>query len=322
MRMPCYRWLNGLFVLALAALAAGGADAAALHHCDRPTPLNAAQQDKLLRFGDAIKQVLTASGARVAVIARSGLDLSRFGMRYSHAGLSLQEGGPTRWSVRQLYYACDEGRPRLYDQGLAGFLLGTDDPRLGYVSLVLLPGDAAAALERTALDNRRALELLGARYSANAYAFSLAYQNCNQWLVELLAVARGRLDDTDLPATAAAGASVAPPQPATLRGRAQQWLAEQRFEPARFEIGNPLLMLAGAFVPWLHGDDHPADDRARWRYRVTMPSAIEAFVRATVPGARRVELCHTEREIVLHEGWEPIADGCRAGPGDSVLSLE
>ena len=54
------------------------------------------------------------------------MDLSRFGVRYSHSGVSLKTGDNAPWSVRQLYYACDEERPRLYDQGLAGFVFGTE----------------------------------------------------------------------------------------------------------------------------------------------------------------------------------------------------
>src|SRR5215470_13398506 len=77
--------------------------------CDRAAPMSAPQQARLLRFAALIKQELDASGEAVALIARSGLDLSRFGLRYSHAGVSLKASG-TPWSVRQLYYACDEQR--------------------------------------------------------------------------------------------------------------------------------------------------------------------------------------------------------------------
>jgi len=130
----------------------------------------------------------------VALIARSGLDLSRFGVRYSHAGFSLRASENTPWSVRQLYYACDEQKPRIFDQGMSGFLLGTDNPAVGYVSIVFLPTDEAAELEHAALDNRQALRLLSPTYSANAYPFSVRYQNCNQWVMELIASAWGQLD--------------------------------------------------------------------------------------------------------------------------------
>jgi hypothetical protein len=177
-------------------LAGTGAQAgsAALQFCDGGPRLNATEQDRLLRVAAIVRDALDASGQRVALIARSGLDLQRFGVRYSHAGISLRasENGP--WSVRQLYFACEERRPRLFDQGLAGFLFGTDDPSRGYLSIVLLPAEPAAALERAALDKARGLRLLAPHYSANAHPFALKYQNCNQWVAELLAAAWGGVD--------------------------------------------------------------------------------------------------------------------------------
>ena len=225
-------------------------------------------------------------------------------MRYSHAGITLQANRHTPWSVRQLYYACDEDRPRIFDQGISGFLSGTDDPSIGYVSVLLLPaGREADELERVALDDRRAVALLGADYSANAYPFSLRYQNCNQWVMELLAVAWGALPDG-----------------AGLRVRAQAWLRQQAYAPTRFEV-NALWMWAGAFVPWLHHDDHPREDVAAAVYRVSMPAAIEAFARARLPAAVRLEFCHTERHVVVRRDGAPIAAGCRPDEGDRVVPL-
>jgi hypothetical protein len=45
-------------------------------------------------------------------------------------------------------------------------------------------------------------------------------------------------------------------------------------------------------------------------------------VRDTMPGARRIELCHTDSAVVIRRGWSPIADGCRAEDGDTVLPLD
>ncbi|HMZ02810.1 MAG TPA: DUF2145 domain-containing protein, partial [Burkholderiaceae bacterium] len=112
------------------------------------------------RFTALLKATLERSGRRVALIARSGTDLRLFDLTYSHAGVALQASANGPWSVRQLYFACEERRPRLFDQGLAGFVFGTDNPRSGFVSILLLPEAAGAALERAALDSRRALALL------------------------------------------------------------------------------------------------------------------------------------------------------------------
>lgn len=267
--------------------------------------MSAAQQDRRLRLVARIRHELQASGRRVALVWRSGLDLGRFGQRYSHAGVSLRDSANTPWSVRQLYYACSEERPRLFDQGLAGFMLGADEQAEARVTLLLLPADASTALAETALDDRQALALLGEDYSANAYAFSTRYQNCNQWVAELLAAAWGAGADGKAPST---------------REQAQAWLLDQGYEPHRFEA-LPWLYLASVFVPLLHQADHPEEDRIAARYRVSMPSSLEAFVRAQLPGTERIELCQDETRITVRRGWEPLGATCAPAAGDESLPL-
>lgn len=283
----------------------GGSTADSARYCDEPADLSAAQKDRLFRFAGIVKTELDQSGQRLALVARSGLDLRRFGVRYSHAGLSLKASANAPWSVRQLYYACNEKRPRVFDQGMSGFVLGLSDPSVGYLSVVLLPEAAADELERTALDNRRALQMLATTYSANAYPFSLSYQNCNQWVMEMLAAAWGGIDRSE-------GA----------RAEAQRWLMERSYRPAVFDLAFRPLMWLGAFVPWLHSDDHPDEDLAQVRYRVSMPESIETFVRAQVPGATRMEFCQTERHVVIRRGWTPIAEGCIAAGDDTVITID
>lgn len=188
-RRALARW-TGIAAIGLAALGAEvPAHAGTWGLCDAAASLSATDQDRILRFAAVVKQVLDASGQRVALISRSGLDLGRFGVRYSHAGLALRPQPDRPWAVRQLYYTCEESRPRLFDQGIPGFLMGRDDPSRGYVAIVLLPALPADALERTAQDKRAALALLAVDYSANAYPFSTRYQNCNQWVAEMMASA-------------------------------------------------------------------------------------------------------------------------------------
>jgi len=300
------RWLLRLALCALLPWLVGHhSQAGVLRYCDAPAPIDAAGQDRLYRFAAVIKAELDRSGHELALIARAGLDLSRFDQRYSHAGISLRGSANAPWSVRQLYYDCDAARPRLFDQGIAGFLLGAADPALGFVSVVLLPAPAEAPLARAVSDNRRSLRLLGTTYSANAHAFAARYQNCNQWVAEMLAVAWAPLADAD-----------------DLRSEAQRWLQAQGYVPTRFDVGNPLLMWLGGSLPWLHSDDHPAEDLAQQRFRVSMPESIEAFVQKAEPLARRIEFCATARHIVIRHGWAPLADDCQPGPQDRVVALD
>jgi hypothetical protein len=290
-------------LLACAAGAAGAASGSS-RFCDRDQPLTAVEQDRLLRFAAVLREELSATEDSVALVSRSGLDLSRFGIRYSHAALAWRSDDGV-WSARQLYYACDEARPRIYDQGLAGFALGTDDPRLGYLSIVRLPAPAVLALRPALTDNPRVLHLLAAQYSANAYAYGLRYQNCNQWIMEMIAAGWGDLADGE-----------------DLRERAQAWLRDAHYAPAPVDVDSRLLMLASYFVPLLHLDDHPADDRWAMKLRISLPSSVETFVRERFPASQRIEICHDERRVVVHRGWQPIADGCTPGDGDRVVLLD
>ncbi|MBL8277195.1 MAG: DUF2145 domain-containing protein [Pelomonas sp.] len=289
------------------ALAALGLACAAAHAlagslpprgCDRRVDVSAAQQDRLLRFAAAVRSALATAGTPAALIARSGTDLSRFELRYSHAAIALAEGLDSPWAVRQLYYDCTEQQPRLFDQGLAGFIVGSDDPTVGYIRLLLPPPDAAAALAGAALDRPLALGLLNARYSANAYPFSTTYQNCNQWVAELMAAA-------------VAGTRT--------REDAQAWLRGAGYAPQAVHA-SPWLMLAGRFVPWLHFHDHPEALLNAGQVQTSLPDSLEAFALQRWPTARRIELCHGPQGIVQREGGAALADGCAPAPGDRVTT--
>lgn len=277
---------------------------AASNFCDRTTQLSAWQQDRLLRFAAVVREELEGTQGNAALISRSGIDLSRLGIRYSHAAVAWRGNNDT-WTARQLYYACDEGRPRLYDQGIAGFSIGIDSQAYGYISIVRLPTQAENALQATALDTSRALRLLAAKYSANAYPFSTRYQNCNQWVAELLAAAWGELGDEP-----------------DLRERAQQWLRQANYAPEPVTVDSHWLMFASTFVPLVHLDDRPDDKIFSMKQEVSLPSTLEAFVRQRLPESKRIELCYNAKRVVVHHGWEPIAEGCEPREGDRVVSLD
>lgn len=291
--------------LALAALAlcASAGAWAGMTFCDRTANISAAEQDRVLQFAAVVKRELEASGARAAIISRAGLDLNRFGLLYSHAGIALRDNPDGPWAVRQLYYACDESRPRLFDQGMAGFALGSDAPAEGHVSLVFLPETEGAQLAEAALDKRLALALLAGEYSANAYAFGTRYQNCNQWVIELLASAWGHFDMQGQP-----------------REQAQAWLRGAGYDPAPVKVPSHWLMFAGQFVPLVHVGDHPVDDLYALALRVSVPGTIEAFVHRHT-AATRVELCHDADSIVVHRGWEQLGRECLPSAGDEVIPL-
>lgn len=287
-------------------LGGGGAGTRGLsfQFCGEAKPQSARQQDRVLQFASVIRQALQASGEDVALIGRSGMDLSRFQLNYSHGGVLLRSSGDVPWSVRQLYYDCEQGKPRLFDQGLAGFLMSAEAPDLAYVSVVLLPAAEASRLREAALDLPRVSRLLAATYSANAYPFSTRYQNCNQWVAELLAAAWAPLPDSP-----------------ALRSEAQAWLQQAGYNPQPVAIDSHLTKLVGSLLPLVHLDDHPEDVQLGMAFQFSLPGDIEAFVRQHAPGARRIEFCHDTKRVVVREGWQPLGTQCApdASLGDRVL---
>ena len=175
------------------------------------------------------------------------------------------------------------------------------------MSVVFLPKAPAGALRATAVARARFAPLLAAQYSANAYPFSVRYQNCNQWVAELLATAWAPPDER---ATA--------PAPA-LRGRAQAWLQQTGYAPRPVTIDSHLTRLAAGFVPLVHLDDHPEQTRLGMVFQTSLPTDIEAWVHAQWPGARRLEFCHDTEQAVVRQGWHAIGEGCKPQPGDRVL---
>jgi hypothetical protein len=97
---------------------------------------------------------------------------------------------------------------------------------------------------------------------------------------------------------------------------------EHDYQPGTIDVGSHLLMFAGTFIPWIRYDDHPEDDRYALRFRTSVPSAIEAFVHAREPQAQRIELCHDGTRVVIHRGWDEVAEGCVPGADDRVVMLD
>lgn len=269
--------------------------------CGLPPEPDASAQRRFLHISAAVRAALERHPqAAVALVARDGTDLSRWGLRHSHAGLALRAHPRGPWTVRQLYYDCESGAPRVFDQGLAGFAHGSRLPDRGFLSLTLLPGEAALALESAALDDAAALGLLHQRYSANAYAFSERYQNCNQWLAELMALAWGG---------------------ARTRGAAQAWLREAGYEAQVVDVGWLGWLWLSRLSPWLHLDDHPEEDRARARLRISLPQALHDWLVRRHDTAVHLQVCWQGERLVLRHDARPLPADCAVDAGDEVVAL-
>ena len=249
------RWVH---VLVLVALLPAITPAVAGRTCEPwiPTPASVAKGLELAR---RTFDRLDASGAEVALVARAGQDLTSYRLRWSHMGLAWRDHPDGRWTVIHELNGCGTATSSLYAEGLGNFFL--DDP-FRYEALVVVP-DVDTQRRLVALlegDLPRAMH--EARYNVVAYPFSTAYQNSNQWTLEVLASALAR----DFPVRD--------------RMSAQAWLKAGGYRPSTLDIPAMTRLGGRLFKANVAFDDHPFDLRMAGKIDAVSVESVVEFARA------------------------------------------
>lgn len=250
--------------LACALLFAASLPAHAGQPC-REEPLSVDEVRRSLDLAQRTFAALDASGATVAVIARAGQDLSRYGLDYSHMGIVVRDHAAGRWTVVHELNKCGTADSDLYVDGVGNFFL-SDLYR--YRAQVLIPGPEVQARVTALLAGRTARRLHEPHYNMLAYVYSTRYQNSNQWVLETLAAA-----------SAPAGA-------VETRSEAQAWLKGQGYRVPTVEIPAATRLGARMFRANVAFDDHPFDRRMAGQIDTVTTDAIVNFVRGRDPQAR------------------------------------
>lgn len=220
--------------------------------CEAATPSPRAVADAAAT-AHTIVAALDEADAPVALVSRVGTDLSKQGLRYSHAGFALRDHADGRWSVVHLLNDCGSDRSALYAQGLVNFF--ADDLVAQDARITWLRPDVAERLAATLV----ALHddpLFLPRYNLIARPGSDDYENSTAWVLEHLAAATR--DD--------------------VRDRAQAWRIVQSmgYQPGHVRIPYTKRVLGGLFSANLVFTDHPVTTRLSGDYPVvTVRSILE-----------------------------------------------
>ena len=84
--------------------------------CGMTSPsLNAVQKASELAIN--LKEALDNSEGKLAIIARSGSDLSKYNLSYSHAAIVWKPGNDSQWTITHLLHNCGDPNSNLFDQG-------------------------------------------------------------------------------------------------------------------------------------------------------------------------------------------------------------
>lgn len=202
-------------------------------------------------------RALEEHGGQVALIARVGQDLGRFGLRYSHVGFVLRDHPDGRWTVLHLLNTCGTDVSGVYAEGLLDFFL---DGMVSYDShIVWLRPDFAEVLTRV-LAGGQPVQLHDPDYNVIARWDSARTQNSTAWVLALL------------------GAALAEPQARTPHA-AIQHAAAAGFQPSVLRIGYGERLAGGLFSANAQFTDHPVSARLGGRYRVVTVRSIFEWLR-------------------------------------------
>lgn len=172
--------------------------------------------EKGLNLGVKVSEVLDASGAAVALIARVGQDLGKYGLKHSHLAFVVREqpnDTKGKWTIVHMLNHCGKPDSGLFKEGLGAFFMDTP---FRYEALIAIPSVEIQARLKTVLASDVPQSFKAERYNMLAYPYNLASQNSNGWLLEILNAGMTHvLIDTRLKAISYAKAKGF--QPTTLR---------------------------------------------------------------------------------------------------------
>jgi hypothetical protein len=256
-------------VLLLVALGAWGAVQAGQDCGERaaPTPQALARG---LALGERVRDQLEQSGASAALVARIGLNLGEFGQRYTHMGVAVRDHVRRRWQVLHLFNPCGKAESEISVQPLEQFY---EVDLFEYEALLLTPSYALqAALREVFMNPATTRALHKPAYNMIAHPFNTRFQNSNQWILEMLALAldrSGGIKD---------------------RAAAQAWLMRSGFEPGTIRISNLRRTGARLFSPHVSFADHTQEEYEKQAYLVITVDAITRFLAAQDPGLNQASV--------------------------------
>ncbi len=205
---------------------------------------------------------LNKSDTNIAILARVGGDLSSKGLKYTHAGIAWRKDPFDKWKVTHMLNNCGTANSKIYQQGLLDFFL--DDPH-SYDSLITIPRKNLADHLLQIVLKKDFEKVLTLKYSMIAYPRSTEFQNSNQWVLETIAVAQGRIRGINI----------------ENRLQAQTLLDHNRFKGTYVRIWFLEAVMGGFFKNNVYFRDHTEEEKASGRYEFVSARSITDYLKQT-----------------------------------------
>lgn len=216
-----------------------------------------------------VRSRLEDSKLSMALIARIGMDMSEYGLRYTHLGVAWRDHPRSRWHTFHLMNKCGTGQSELLEQTLEDFFRVELHE---FEALVLAPSFPLQLKLQKAFFGPAAHQLHEREYNMIAHPYSVKYQNSNQWILEVLA------------------SVLAPPGGVANRQQAQAWLKENGYVPGEIPISPGRRAAAVLFSAHVRFSDHTDEELFSRRYSVVSVESIVRFLELIDPGLVKVTL--------------------------------
>jgi hypothetical protein len=214
----------------------------------------------LASAAESAQRVLTQlekNPSSVALLARHGTDLDKYGLHYSHVGFVVKSHRDGPWTVVHLLNQCGSSRSDIYAQGLVNFFM--DDLQSQDARIVWLKPEIADRLA-VLLNSQASTSIFDPDYNVIARYDSKQYQNSTAWVLDMLSVAQ--LPANNLPK----------------RSNAQALEKAQGFVPDVIHIDYTQRILGGLFSANTVFTDHSVGARLSGQYKVVTVRSIFRYL--------------------------------------------
>lgn len=252
--------------LSLCVLLAGQAFAGQTCGEKAATPEGMAQS---ARLAAKVLEALEEKQLSFALIGRVGVDLSEFGLRYSHVGVAWRDHPRGRWFTFHLLNRCGTGESELIEQSLEDFF---KVELFSYQALIAAPTFPVQIKLQKAFFSPVARQLHETEYNMISHPYSTKFQNSNQWVLEVMS------------------AGLAPAGEVSTREKAQAWLREKGFVPSVIPISFARRAGARVFSPHVRFTDHSSEEFSAGRYEVVSVDSVTGFLKRLDAGLSLQEL--------------------------------
>lgn len=238
--------------------------------------LSVTEMRQTFTVGKNLESALNQLGAEVIIMARSGQDLGRYGIHYSHAGFMVKE--QAGWNVYHLLNECPSSFGGLYQEGLGDFVvpaiindLGEKDAAVTSINptfaYAIPPIKVQRALKTLLQDQKVRNSVFEPNYSAVAHPFNVINQNSNGWLLEFYAVAEAQTSGVKLKS----------------RSEAQSWLEDQSYQGSELPASVLKQRLAAMVVGNISLKGHATSDRYQGKLLINSGDSVLNYIAAKNP---------------------------------------